>query len=198
MDVPNDIIAGFTAVLAGAAIVTWMEIRKTGQRQLRAYLGFSFRWISGVDVPPNHGDYNMVLGQGDDGHDEVGIFMSNHGQTPAHDVRFLGACILLPDKDARARVAELLQQKWDETGDGAYRLVYPRAGESLPSYYLLRSKHGHVEPMGGQHIYAYGKVEYKDIFETVHSTTFCFFHDVEFGKVTGGPWRTPPFLNSAT
>jgi hypothetical protein len=188
-----------TAILAGAAIKTWLEIRKTGQRQLRAYLGFSFRWISGADTgPPTHGDYNMLLGRGSDGHDQVGIFMSNHGQTPAHDVRFLGACILLPDKDAESRVGELLKREWDEDGDGAKRLVDPRAGEALPSYYLLRDSHGHVEPMGGQHIYAYGRVEYKDIFNTTHETTICAIHDPVFGAVTGGQWRVAAFHNRAS
>jgi len=136
---PNQIIAFFTVVLAAVGIATWFIMRQSARRQLRAYLGFGFRWFDGKD------DHNMPLALDKDGRDLTAIFVSNHGQTPAHDVRFRGTCRVLAEADAEKAVRDSLSPEW-HVGDEAPRLCDPRTGEAYPLYYLVRGKEAHREP----------------------------------------------------
>jgi hypothetical protein len=121
----------------------------------------------------------------------TGVFVTNHGQTPARNVRFRGATKVFagpPSLEAIACVP--LEGKKEEP-----RPLHPGA---LPLYFLMRCNNASQERPEGGRVYAVGTIDYDDVFGQSHWTKFCVYYDEQFGNETGGPWVVADGHNDAT
>lgn len=186
-------LAVVTTLLAIATFGLWRGAVISNRQALRAYVGFSFRWIAAGS------DFNMIL-ERPHGVNRTAVFVSNHGQTPANRVRFKGECRLLKDPEAERSIGLFLDSADWPLPNGAWKQCDPRGGEAFPLFYEVKGKEQYRNPdtENGERIYAFGCVEYTDIFRRPQSARFCVYHDPQHQADTGGPWVSAPFHNSAT
>lgn len=171
-----------TCILALLAVITWAQMRTSAERQLRAYLGVSFRWASGA------GDFNMDFNWAAL---HTGLFVSNHGQTPARNVCFRGACKVLPQSPSTDKIRLALL----EAGTSAPQTSNPGG---LPLYFLVQAD-GRAQPEAdGERLYAFGTIDYDDAFGVTRFTHFCVYWDEERKQKTGGGWVPADIHNDAT
>lgn len=118
---------------------------------LRPYLGFSFRWLPAR--PDERPVFDAV------GNAQCGIYLSNHGLTPARDVQFCGALLvgagIAPVSDEQLRAIEQLENPEHFHP----RPCYPAKHGGLPLYYVLTCDDG---PIGNRLLHAVGLATYKD------------------------------------
>ncbi len=168
------------ALFAAIVVTVWAAIRQT-----RAYLGVSFRWIGPRDI--NEGCEKDAAGRW-----TTHVFVSNHGSTPAHEVRFKGLCRILP--------AELEPDALRCTIDAEGKFEAPRIsnpGSGLPLYYELRGSAPGRPPLAGERVYAFGHVAYVDIFGWDRSTRFAAYWDEDAIMAAGSGWVAADQHNEA-
>jgi hypothetical protein len=154
------VIASAVAFLQFLALIaTVFVMRRTGQRQLRAYI------VAGATDVDIHGPENEVSVSSV-------ISIKNTGQTPAHELSVVSRTRLL---------AHPIKMPFDftlRTGDDPSRTVLG-AGQDIESESpaekpftgdeMMRAKN----PEGGFRIYTWGSVTYRDVFGRKHYTNFC-------------------------
>ena len=183
MDAPawaNVISAVALIVTSVLAYKTWKRSFEASMRQQRAYLGFSFRWLGSSD---NHED--LIKGE-----QRTGVYISNHGQTPAHKVTFRGVCKILSAVPSEREVEAVLENLKSEPP----RTCNPGG---LPLYFLLESPDPVREPLESEHVYAIGSIQYEDVFHDKHSTKFCVYWSDSFKEKTNGGWLYASVFNTA-
>jgi hypothetical protein len=157
----DDIIAGLALVLALSTIFLWFATRDLvagtadfSKKQLRAYLGLSEVFISGVAVGEKP---------------TVECALRNFGQTPAYRVSYWAEAKLL---DSRA-------DSFTPTQSGSERTVNPgrdgftikaRLAEPLSEEDMSKIK------LGTASIYFYGAISYRDAFSRRRKTEFLYQH----------------------
>lgn len=191
LKVTDSLLALFTLLLIAVGWKTLSQMQRSEERQLRAYLGVSFRWNDGI-VDRNHGVYYDELRK-----PFTAIYVSNHGQTPAGGVKLTGECRMLADETAEQEVSKALLRPDDDPNHKAPRMCHPRANEGLPLFYHLRSKESSqpADPSKATHLFAYGRIDYTDAFKKERRTIFCAFCDPN--SITGSVWMNSPYHNSA-
>lgn len=153
----------------------------SSQRDLRAYLGISFQ----PDRPPDKPDLwetytknNEAIGRG------TAVFVTNHGKTPARDVRFEGRCKIMPRNlspnheftPGEKSDVEHGPKSCDPGPDG--RLFYHMKSDEAVSDREMRDPESRL--------YAYGTITYKDIFGNDCWTQFAASYVPE--SKTGSHW----------
>jgi len=165
-----------TLVTLGLLVVgiqAWRIARRSAEQQLRAYLGASYRWIPEIA--------DQCLDQKTLG---TAIFVSNHGQTPARNVRFRGATKILPASPSTAQIDQVVI-------DAKEQAPRPCPPQGVPLYFQMQC---HDTPRGcsaGERVYAVGSIEYDDVFDKRRCTKFCTYW-TEHG------WAPDDQRNSAT
>jgi hypothetical protein len=170
-------IGAITAIIAAAAVVQWRETRKTGERQLRAYvLNFSANLFDGSTMPQAFVDRSDQPG--------VSLVLKNHGQTPAYRVRHVCEIVIAPvSNESRMFVPPGLNDPGFVLG--------PDATSSMAKW-LNRP----ITPQeqaaivgGGMAIYVFGRIEYLDAFKKPRWSTYRLRH-------CGNAW--PPIVMHST
>ncbi len=132
--------------------------RGTAIKQLRAYLGVTSR-----DMP------NLTVGQ----KQVAGIFVTNHGQTPANKVRYWG--------DVRIREYPLVGSLPSLGLRSDFLPVNP--GQKIPIAFETIGQLSEQERAGiisgTSRIYLYGEIEYFDVFGDRRTTMFRFSYGGE-------------------
>jgi hypothetical protein len=160
-----------TWLLVLIGIGTWIVARRSARQQLRAYLGVSFRWTGAGDQ--NKWLYGEEL--------LTGVFVTNHGQTPARNIRFRGATKVFSKTPSLDEIDRF-------QFDGRSEAPRPLCPHALPLYFLISCHDAKEERPAGGRVYAIGTINYDDVFDQPHCTKFCVYFDERFGKRTGGPW----------
>jgi hypothetical protein len=176
---PNTIVALGTLALACAAVAQFELLRRTSQRQLRAYVSFdSAALVDGTEVKPAP----FV-----DRTDQPGIFslIKNTGQTPARDVVHWSQMEVAP----LGRVASMTPPLKLDISHSSY---LPPEAISSKSQWLERSlstqeKEGIKN--GTYAIFLYGRIEYRDVFNKKHWSVYRL-------QYTNAAW--PPYNNNGT
>jgi hypothetical protein len=185
------VLGGITALLAVFTFFLWRSATVTAKRQLRAYLGFSNRWFDGIK------DRVIEKGNLPDRRPTMGMFVNNHGQTPATDVRFRGGCEVFGESEAEARIAMILDPP-STANDKPPRVCDPRPGEALPLYYRMNASVAEqADPAKKEHVYVFARVRYRDTFDDSHTSTLCIFYAPEQLNENGDPWIHAPHHNTA-
>jgi hypothetical protein len=154
------VIASVVAFLQFLALIATIYVmRRTGQRQLRAYI------VAGATDVDIHGPEHEVYVSSK-------ISIKNTGQTPAHELSVVSRTRLLEHP---------IKVPFDftlRTGDDPSRTVLG-AGQDIESDSpaelpfdgdeMMRAKN----PEGGFRIYTWGSVTYRDVFGRKHYTNFC-------------------------
>lgn len=154
------VIASVVAFLQFLALMATVYVmRRTAQRQLRAYI---VAGINNVDIQGPENEVSVTLG----------VSIKNTGQTPAHDLSVVSRTHLLGHPIKMPFGFTL------RTGDDPSRAVLG-AGQETESESpaerpftgdeMMRAK----SPEGGFRIYTWGSVTYRDVFGHKHYTNFC-------------------------
>src|ERR1035437_1228624 len=149
------VIASLVAFLQFLALIaTVLVVRRTGQRQLRAYVG-----VTGRDGMPS-----LIIGE----KQTMGVIIKNHGQTPALKVRYRGE-VVIREYPLRAPLKSL---SLSETSFP----INPDVGRPVvwETNAVLTSAEEKSIRDGTQMFYIYGEVEYFDIFNKRGTATFRY------------------------
>ena len=153
----------------------------------RAYLGFSFRWR------PDRPEEGVTFDH--EGRAHSAIFVTNHGGTPAYQVRFRGCLVVAPVEEATLDEA-LAACAWSHPN-----IANPNGH---PLYFRMATARGPTKVPSLEHLFAVGEVEYHDVtFRTLTAgvtpgepalqrTRFCAIYRGDEG------WDAAPFLNDGT
>lgn len=154
------VIASVVAFLQFIALMATVRVmRRTAQRQLRAYIVAT---AADVDIRGPENEVSVSFG----------ISIKNTGQTPAHELSVVSRTRLLAYPIKMPFVFTL------RTGNDPSRTVLG-AGQDITSESpaekpftgdeMMRAK----SPDGGYRIYCWGCVTYRDVFGCKHYTNFC-------------------------
>jgi hypothetical protein len=154
------VIASVVAFLQFLALIATVYVmRRTGQRQLRAYI---VAGINNVDIQGPENEVSVSLG----------VSIKNTGQTPAHDLSVVSRTRLLEHPIKMPFDFSLL------TGNDPSRAVLgagqETGSESPANKFFTGDEMMRAEnPEGGFRIYTWGSVTYRDVFGHKHYTNFC-------------------------
>ncbi len=166
-------IAAFTIILGIATAALYQATRDlvkgdedTAKRQLRAYVA--------VKIGP-------VTNFGPDTEAQITIAFQNYGQTPAIDLR--ANCILFPRQYPLREKEDLTipvdQKLIQVTKEGRGVTLHPRDVYfgSVLKREINQGVYQGIKSGEIIRLYAFGQVDYKDIFGVLHWTHFCYsFH----------------------
>ena len=178
------VLAAFTAILAFFTIRLVAVTDITAQRELRAYIGVAFE-------PAGPGNPELRSFRG--ARLETAVYVTNHGQTPARDVRFKGWCKIMPTPLPQNH--EFPDGKLPEVQHG------PKAcdpGHDARLYYQIRSDDTVQDAelrVVDSRLYAYGTVTYTDVFGNPCWTNFAAFYEIE--SSSGSHWFSATQHNDA-
>lgn len=129
----------------------------------RAYLGVSFRWR------PERPDHGVTYDA--DGQPHTAVYVTNHGLTPARNVRFAGTLRTLRHDSAASTIESIQGELVREVG----RVCNPAAHGALPLFYEFGAPGGEprADPRKSAALFAIGLVEYEDAGGAPHQTAFC-------------------------
>lgn len=164
------------ALAATVAAAVWATIQ-----QLRAYLGVSSRWVG-----PS--DFNMPLEIEGAGRYGTKIFVTNHGKTPARNVRVRGACEVLPATLYPDQIRAALDIVPSNPRNLVPRVCDPNS--ALPLFYHLRGAGAPREPGPNDRIYKFGVITYSDIFGFERCRRFASYWDPQAVEIMGSGWVT--------
>lgn len=188
--------AVLSLVSAGGLIWTLIETRRTSRRQLRAY----------VSVRPAN---LTVHDRGANGM-EVSLKIKNGGETPAYDCVHSGNIYALAPSKAEAFFS--IQNEAPRIGERAAYVLHSTQDTdgAIRSHEGFTSETMTAVKDGTRILYAYGSIEYVDIFSVNRQSLFCYKippqviidaeRDVIGKKVAIGPmeWELAPFHNTAS
>ncbi|MBI3791215.1 MAG: hypothetical protein HY275_10100 [Gemmatimonadetes bacterium] len=148
-----------TALLSGVTLLLWLataalvrDARESSRREMRAYVHFVFA------------SYDAKT-------ERVTMRIENFGRTPAHDVKYM----LGVTEVARATFDA---DFWKEQRIEAGSVLAPGAPSVIPSIQkepLTPARLAAIVSAGGDRaIFAFGRVDYVDVFGQRHWTRFCF------------------------
>lgn len=166
-------------IQTGAIVATVLVMAWTTVRQLRAYLGVSARWRDG-DLDSNQQLYCDANRQF-----VTGLFVTNHGLTPARNVRVRASMDILPATLAPDAIHVALCRQRSHPINEAPRVANP--GNSLPLFYQIAGGDATKVPGPGESIYVFGEVKYDDVFGVERLTRFASYWDPM--STTGSGWR---------
>lgn len=160
------------AVYADISYKQWQQARDQERRQLRAYMVLTDLAL----YCPDCGDTTFVPSVQPISRNAIVHRIENNGQTPAHQVSIvlnwwpvigsnqpLPKHFKFPDQKATGQIS-VSDVGRDKTKDGS---------SGIADKYVVTFK----EAMTGvSTLYIYGHVDYCDIFDTPHSTGFCFVY----------------------
>lgn len=171
--------AGIAAAKAAAqsaeiAGKTLNEIKRTSERELRAYIGFSvngFKFLRGTN--------NAI-------HCEASYTITNYGQTPAHDIRV--------DSDFRIAPFPLTADFKEPSKNVVDFKSVANPGQAHTG--VIRKGQALDGVTDGDKIYLFGVIRYRDVFGAQRETWFCGCgeeSDILFSRQNEVVSRTVPF-----
>ncbi len=194
--IATGILAFFTFTLWSATGRLVRDSEITAKQELRAYLGFSHRWIHGKRYKDSGRleTERLAIKTETDGRENytAGIYVANYGRTPA-EVYFKGTCKILRHPATRPAINGALNDATVGRYVEAAKLANPSI--ELPLYYEMRSSVAALKPAENERIYSIGTAIYRDIFERWHFSNVCVSHNP--ASTTGSTWETAKEFNDA-
>jgi hypothetical protein len=172
------ILAFATLIIGLINLFQWIELRKSDELQLRAYVFARLMLDSNVVAGENYG---------------VTYLFSNDGKTPATDLKLFRQVGLLPYPFPVGYVPPEgeLAGGGISLPPGANPTGTIRTAQPLSADDVVKA----TTAMSGFRLYLWGEITYVDVFGHSRWTRFCFSRPPEPATTRGVTWETTPGYN---